>query len=99
MGDRPKSFPGCAQVRTKVHRKDYSWSVRLVYDSRGLPGVMTVMPGVAGVLQMVSEPTLVVLRVCTGQLKRMQWRTGQGRGYVRMTRGSSGRDTVWYVCY
>jgi hypothetical protein len=22
MGDHPGSFPGCAQVRTKVHKKD-----------------------------------------------------------------------------
>jgi hypothetical protein len=62
--------------------------VGLVYDPRGLLGVMTTRPGVAGVLQMVSELTLVV-----------SWaRTGQGRGYVRMTRGSSGRATVWYIC-
>jgi hypothetical protein len=38
-------------VRTKVYRKNYGWSVRLVYDPRGLPGVMTVRPRVAGVLQ------------------------------------------------
>jgi hypothetical protein len=60
----------------------------LVYDPRGLPGVTTVRPGMVGVLQMVSELTLVVSRA----------RTGQGRVYVRMTRGSCGRDTVWYVC-
>jgi hypothetical protein len=35
MGDRPGSFPGCAQVRIKVHRKDYGCSVGLVYDPRG----------------------------------------------------------------
>jgi hypothetical protein len=98
MGDRPESFPGCAQVRTKVCRKDYGWSVGLVYDPRGLPGVMTARPGVAGVLQMVSEPTLAVSRAHTGQLRRIRWRTGQGCGYVRMMRGSSGRNTVWYVC-
>jgi hypothetical protein len=63
--------------------------VGLVYDPRELPGVMTVRPGVAGVLQMISEPTLTVSRA----------HTGQGRGYVCMTHGSSGRDTVWYVCY
>jgi hypothetical protein len=50
MGDRPGSFPGCPQVRTKVHRKEYGWSVRLVYDPMGLPGVTTARPGVAGVL-------------------------------------------------
>jgi hypothetical protein len=50
------------------------------------------------ILQMVSEPTLVVSWAHTDQLRRIWWRTGQGRGYVHMTRGSSGRDTVWYVC-
>jgi hypothetical protein len=72
--------------------------VGLVYDPRGLARVTTVRPGVAVVLQMVSELTLTVSRVCTGQLRRIWWRTGQGSEYVRMTRGSSGRDTVWYVC-
>jgi hypothetical protein len=68
--------------------------VGLVYDPRGLPGVTTARPEVAGVLQMVLEPTLVVSWARTGQLRRIQWRTGQGRGYVRMMRGSSRRDTV-----
>jgi hypothetical protein len=72
--------------------------VGLVYDRRGLPGVTTIRPRVAGVLQIVSEPTLAVSRARMGQLRRIRWRTGQARGYVRMTRGSSGRDTVWYVC-
>jgi hypothetical protein len=39
MGDQPGSFPRCAQVRTKVHKKAYDWSVGLVYDPRELPGV------------------------------------------------------------
>jgi hypothetical protein len=82
-----------------VHRKDYGWSMGLVYDSKGLSGVTTARPGVAGVLQMVSEPTLAVSRAHMGQLRGIWWHTGQGRGYIRMTRGSSGRDTVWYVCY
>jgi hypothetical protein len=60
---------------------------------------MTARIEVVGVLQMVSELTLTVSRARTGQLRRVRWRTGQGRGYVRMMRGSSGRDTVWYVCY
>jgi hypothetical protein len=72
--------------------------VELVYDPMGLLGVTTARPGVAGVLQMVSELALVVSRARTDQLRKIRWRTGQGRGYVRMTRGSSGRDTVWYVC-
>jgi hypothetical protein len=67
--------------------------VRLVYDPTGLAGVTTAMLGVPGVLQMVSEPTLAASRSRTGQLRRIRWRTGQGRGYIRMTRGSSGRDT------
>jgi hypothetical protein len=72
--------------------------VGLVYDLRGPPGVTTARLGLAGVLQMVSKPTLTVSWACTSQLRRIRWRTGQERGYVRMTRGSSGRDTVWYVC-
>jgi hypothetical protein len=44
----------------------------LVYDHRKLPRVMTARPGVVGVLQMVSETTLTVSRVCTGQLRSIQ---------------------------
>jgi hypothetical protein len=65
-------FFECAQVRIKICRKDYVCSVCLVYDPRGLAGVTTVRPGVAGVLQMVSEPTLAVSRARTGQLRRIQ---------------------------
>jgi hypothetical protein len=54
--------------------------VRLVYDPRRLSGVTIVSPGVPGVLQMVSESTLTVSRAHTGQLRRILWRTGQGRG-------------------
>jgi hypothetical protein len=68
--------------------------VVLVYDPRELTGVTIVRPGVARVLQMVSETTLIVSWARTGQLRKIRWRTGQGRGYVRMTRGSSMRDTV-----
>jgi hypothetical protein len=46
--------------------------VGLVYDSRELTGVTSVKPGVARVLQMVSELTLVVSWARTGQLKRIQ---------------------------
>jgi hypothetical protein len=45
-----------------VCKKDYGWSVGLVYDPRELSGVTTAKPGVVGVLQMVSEPTLTVSR-------------------------------------
>jgi hypothetical protein len=68
--------------------------VGIFYDLRVLPGVTTVRPRVARVLQMVSELTLAVSRTRTGQLRRIRYRMGQGRGYVRMTRGSSRRDTV-----
>jgi hypothetical protein len=72
--------------------------VRLVYDPRGLPAVMTTRPEVVEVLQIVLELTLTVSRARTGQLRKIRWRMGQGRGYVRMMHGSSRRDTVWYVC-
>jgi hypothetical protein len=99
MGNRSESFSECAQVRTKMHRKDWAWSVRLVYDLSELSGVITIGPIVVGVLQMISEPTLVISRAHMGQLKRIWCRTGQGHAYVRMTRGTSVRDTIWYVCY
>jgi hypothetical protein len=54
MSNRPINFSGCAQVRTKLHRKDYDWSVGLVYDPRKLPEVTTARPGVDGVLQYIS---------------------------------------------
>jgi hypothetical protein len=37
-------------------RKDYDWSVGLVYNPRELPGVTTARPGVAGVLQVFAPP-------------------------------------------
>jgi hypothetical protein len=46
--------------------------VGLVYDPKGLPGVMTARSGVAGVLQMVSELTLTVSRACMSQLRRIR---------------------------
>jgi hypothetical protein len=70
----------------------------LVYDPRKLLGVMTARLRVTGASQTVSELTLVVSRVCTGQLRRIRWHTGQGCEYVCMTCRSSGRDTVWYIC-
>jgi hypothetical protein len=49
-----------------VCTKDSCWSVGTIYDPRELPGVSTTAPGVDGVLQVVSEPTLAVLRACVG---------------------------------
>jgi hypothetical protein len=56
-------------VRTsedKVHTKNSCWSVGMIYGPRGLPGVSAAGPGMDEVLQMVSEPTLAVSRVCVG---------------------------------
>jgi hypothetical protein len=39
--------------------------VGLVDDPRELPGVTTARPGVVGVLQMVSDPTLMVSQART----------------------------------
>jgi hypothetical protein len=36
-----------------VRIKDSCWSVEMVYDPRGLPGVSTTGPGVVGVLQIL----------------------------------------------
>jgi hypothetical protein len=52
-------------VRTKC-AKDTCWSVGTIYDPIELPEVSTVGPGVDGVLQVVSEPTLAVSRACVG---------------------------------
>jgi hypothetical protein len=46
--------------------------VGLVYDPRELLGVTIARPRVAGVLQMVSEPTLTVSWARTGQLRRIR---------------------------
>jgi hypothetical protein len=59
-------------MRTKVYIKDYGWSVRLVYDPRELTGVTTAKPGMAGVLQMISELTFTISRAHTDQLRRIR---------------------------
>jgi hypothetical protein len=72
MSDRPKSLSGCARMRTKVRKKtSVSLCMGLVYDPREVKGVMTAKPGVAGVLQLVSEFILVVSQASTGQLRRI----------------------------
>jgi hypothetical protein len=50
----------------EVSTKDLCWSVGTIYDPRELPGVSNTSPGVDGVLQVVSEPTLAVSRACVG---------------------------------
>jgi hypothetical protein len=71
MSDRLKSLSECAQIRTKVCRKYQCWFVRLVYDPRELLEV-TIARLEAEVLQMVSEPTLVVSRTRMSHLRRIQ---------------------------
>jgi hypothetical protein len=50
----------------KVRTKDPCWSAGTIYDPRELPGVSTAGPGVNGVLQVVSKPTLMVSQACVG---------------------------------
>jgi hypothetical protein len=50
----------------KVRTKDSCWFVGMVFGPRGLTKVSTAGPGVNGVLQMVSKPTLAVSRACVG---------------------------------
>jgi hypothetical protein len=98
MGNRQGSLPGCAQVRIKLYKKDLCWFVRLVYDPRELLRVTTIRFRVARVLQIIPELTLMVSQACTGQLKMIRYRLGQGHGYIRMMHRSSRRDMIWYVC-
>jgi hypothetical protein len=42
------------------------WFVGTIYDPRELPGVSITGPGVDGVLQVVSEPTLAASQACVG---------------------------------
>ena len=65
MSDQPGSFLGYA-CEDKMRTKDLCWSVGTIYDPRELPGVSTAVPGVDGVLQVVSKPTLTVSRACVG---------------------------------
>jgi hypothetical protein len=46
--------------------------VGLIYDPMKLLGVTIAMSGVARMIQMVSELTIVISRARTGQLKRIQ---------------------------
>jgi hypothetical protein len=46
-------------------------SMGLVYDPRELTEVTTARPGVAGMLQMVSNPTLTISQARTRQLIRI----------------------------
>ena len=69
MGDRPGNP---SRVRTSEDKCAEKTSVGLWGQSRDpkeLPGVTGVGPGVAGVLQLVSEPTLAVTRACAGQMR------------------------------
>jgi hypothetical protein len=50
----------------KLRTKDSCWSVGTIYDPRELPGVSTTDPEVDMMLQVVSEPTLIVSQACVG---------------------------------
>jgi hypothetical protein len=66
MGDRPGIFLWVCMSEDKMRTKNLCWSVGTIYDPRELPGVSTAGPGTDGVLQVVSEPILMVSRACVG---------------------------------
>jgi hypothetical protein len=71
--------------------------VGLVYDSRELTGVTITKPGVTGVLQMVSEPTLAVFTGAYRSVEKDTVAYGSRTWYVRMTRGPL--KGTWYDMY
>jgi hypothetical protein len=71
----------------KVRKKDSCWSVGMVYDPKGLPGVSNIDSGVDGVLQMVLEPTLTV-----------SWACGLGvRAYVSWHMWARSGHMAWHM--
>jgi hypothetical protein len=62
-------------------------------DPRELPGVTGPGHGVAGVLHLVSEPTLAVTRACAGQVCGHVARRGTWVGTRRMD--VSNRESSW----
>jgi hypothetical protein len=89
MGDRPKSFPRSARVRTNVRRKDYDWFVGLVYYPRELSRVTTARPGVPGVLQYTQGGGGIGYLHCCSRLKctyvliLMVWYSHNAHGMVQ----------------
>jgi hypothetical protein len=61
-----EKFSWVRMSEDKVCTKGLSWSVGTIYDPSELLGVSTTSLGIGQVLQVVSEPTLVVSRVCVG---------------------------------
>jgi hypothetical protein len=61
-----EKFPRVRMSEDKVRTKDPCWFVGTIYDPRELPRVITADPGLDGVLQVVSKPTLTVSRACVG---------------------------------
>jgi hypothetical protein len=55
-----------------VRRKDWCWFVRLAYDPKELSTIMIARHRVVGVLQLVSESTIVVLWAHMSQLRRIR---------------------------
>jgi hypothetical protein len=52
----------------KVCTKDSCWSVGMIYDPRGLPGVSTAGTGVDGVLQKGEGIVILIVLPCYGFL-------------------------------
>jgi hypothetical protein len=67
-----------------VRTKDSCWSVGTISDPRELSGVSTLVQGLDGVLQVVSEPTFVVSWVCVGKGVRVYgaWRMWAQSGHM-----------------
>jgi hypothetical protein len=61
MGDQPKSFLRLRMSEDKVRTKDLCWSVRTIYDPRGLSGVSTASSGLNGVLHIDTTYTQVIV--------------------------------------
>ena len=66
MGADEEVLPGCSRVRTKCVEKTSVDLWGQSRDPRELPGVTAAGHGVAGVLHLVSDPTLAVTRECVG---------------------------------
>ena len=83
-------LPGCARVRTKCVEKTSVDLWGQSRDSRELPGVTGPVRVWAGVLHLVSEPTLAVTRACAGQ-----WRGHVGHVPALGAQTGAKRGSSW----